>query len=334
LSEVLPVMRAVVMEPFIRAAREVGTPVEKILRQLGLPEEMPTDAEVFWPEHLCWNFVQVVTRAEGIPNFGLIAANTVAHQDIAELASLIAGCSNLYDLLKRFCRVAQLYSKNNMYVLEEEEQAIRFTQKGFRFFPEDRQVQLFEVLGMIQLVQLAAGPGWRPADIYFTFEQQLDVNNAIELNPGRIHFSAPYPSIAVPRSLLSLPALRPGTFAKIDSGVAENLQPIPQNFTEGIRDAILPYLGTENFNKIRVSDILGLSPRTLHRRLACEGTSFSKVLGQARLIRASKLLQREDVRLIDITLMIGYENASSFTRAFRNWAGVSPREYRSLHANQ
>ena len=128
-------MRAVVMEPFIMAARVVGTPVEKILRQVGLPEEMPTDAEVFWPEHLCWNFVQVVTRAEGIPNFGLIAANTVAHQDISELASLIAGCSNLYDLLKRFCRVAPLYiAKTTCTYLKRKSRRFALRRRGFAFF--------------------------------------------------------------------------------------------------------------------------------------------------------------------------------------------------------
>jgi AraC-like DNA-binding protein len=288
----LPLMRAVVMEPFIEAARGIGAPVEKILRQVGLPEEIPTDAEIFWPEHLCWHFVQTVTRAEGIPNFGLIAGNTIAHQDLSELTPLIAGCSNLFDLLKRFCFIAPLYSNHNLYVLEEDEQVVRFTQKGFRFVAEDSQVQLFEVLGMIQLVQLSAGPDWRPSDIDFTFEQQFDVENAVELNPSRIRFSRPYPSIAISRNLMSLPAWRVGMFVETDSGDPETLRPIPCTFKEGMCDAILPYLGTENFTKNKVADILGLSPRTLHRRLAGENTSYSEVLSHARLIKASKLLQQ------------------------------------------
>jgi len=334
LPDDLPLLRAVVMQPFIKVAREIGAPVEKILHRAGLPEELTTDPDIFWPEHLCWHFVQAVSRAEGIPDFGLVAGKTIGFPDLAEMIPSLAGSSNLYALLKRFCLVASLYSTNILYVLEEEERIVRFSEKGSKLITGAIQVELFQVLGMIQIVQLGAGADWRPDDIYFTFKRQFVVENAVDLNPSRIHFSASCPSITFPRDLLSMPALSPGIFAKPAADVSANLTPMPISFKEGMRDALIPYLGTENFTKNKAADILGISPRTLHRRLAGENVMYSEVLGQARLIKASKLLQQEDIRLMDITLMLGYENASSFTRAFRRWAGISPREYRNLQANR
>jgi AraC-like DNA-binding protein len=70
----------------------------------------------------------------------------------------------------------------------------------------------------------------------------------------------------------------------------------------------------------------------LQRRLAEQQTSYSRVLDEARLLKAATLLEDTDAPLLDISLMLDYENASSFTRAFRRWTGVSPREYRHLHA--
>lgn len=327
-------MRAVVMEPFIEAARQIGTPIEKMLCQAGLPTEMSADNKALWPERPCWQFVQEVTRAEGVSNFGLMAGNSIAHQDISELASLISGCSNLHDLLKRFCLVTPFYSNCNNYVLEDEIRAIRFTQKGFRVDVNDIQVQLFEVLGMIQIVQLAAGQDWRPDEICFTFARQSEVENSTELNPCRIFFSEPYPSITIPRHLLSLPV----SFAELSAHSHESspgsVTPIPGLFYEGLRDAIIPYLGSTKLTKNYMAEVFGISPRTLQRRLTSEDTSFFEVMDRARLTRAAELLEQEGIKLIDIALMLGYENASSFTRSFRRWTGIPPREYRSLHMNR
>jgi AraC-like DNA-binding protein len=65
---------------------------------------------------------------------------------------------------------------------------------------------------------------------------------------------------------------------------------------------------------------------------AQQHTSYSQVVDQARLMKATKLMKERDVRLLDISLMLGYEDASTFTRAFRPWSGVSPREYRYLYS--
>lgn len=321
------------MEPFIKAAQHIGAPVEKMLRSAGLPTELTYDDNLLLPEIPCWLFVQSTSRAEGVSNFGLLAGNIVAHQDISALAPLIANCTNLYDLLKRFCVVAPLYSNNNLYIVEDEKHSVRFTQMGNRLVTEDIQVQLFEVLGMIQIVQLAAGTNWRPEDIYFTFEQQADVKNAEELNPSRIHFSQRHPSIAIPRSLLSIPLSLTKMYLESGAANTNDFPMMPSSFAEGLRDAIIPYLGDMKFNKSFAAQITDLHPRTLQRRLAQEDTSYSQVFDQARLMKAATLLKEDDMKLLDISLILGYENASSFTRAFHRWAGVSPREYRYIHAH-
>ena len=331
-SNTLPLVRAAVVEPFIVAAQQVGVPVEKMLRSAGLPTQTGDDAELLLPELSCWRFAQSVARVEAIPDFGLLAGSAIAHQDISTLAPLIAGCTNLYDLLKRFCAVAPLQSSINSYVLEEDGDIVWFSQKGVRLMDEAVQVETFEIFGMIQLVQLAAGTNWRPAGIHFTFKHQTEVETADEFNPSRILFSRRYPSIAIPRNLLplSLPGL--STYTEPDTENPADLAPMPASFSEQLRDAIIPYLGTGKPNKKLASEIAGVSPRTLQRRLARQDTSYSRVLDQARLLKAAAMLKETDIKLLEISLMLGYANAPGFSRAFRRWAGVTPREYRYLHS--
>jgi AraC-like DNA-binding protein len=332
IAKTIPLVRAAVFAPFIDAARQIGVPVEKTLQAVRLPT-LPADSpELLLPELPCWQFIQSVARKEGIADFGLLAANSTAHQDISTLTPLISDCKNLYDLLKRFCAVAPLQAYTAVYALEEKGGVVWFTQKGACLLEDDIQVQLFVVMGMIQLVQLAAGPDWRPAEIHFTFERRAGTELAPALNPGRILYSRANPAIAVPRHLLPLPLPGLNTPAERDAEKPAGLSRMPESFSKGLRAAIFPYLGEQQLSKKLLAEITGLSTRTLHRRLAEQHTSYSRVLDEARLLKAATLLEKTDAPLLEISLMLDYENASSFTRAFRRWTGVSPREYRHQHS--
>jgi len=74
---------------------------------------------------------------------------------------------------------------------------------------------------------------------------------------------------------------------------------------------------------------LGLSARTLKRRLAEQGTTFSNVLDDVRRHRALMLLDDHRITLDDIALRLGYSDTANFSRAFRRWTGKSPGEARA-----
>ncbi len=78
----------------------------------------------------------------------------------------------------------------------------------------------------------------------------------------------------------------------------------------------------------RAARALGMSPRTLQRRLAEAGLCYSALLNEARFERACRLLEIPGERLCDIAAALGYADAGSFTRAFERWAGMSPLRYR------
>lgn len=73
---------------------------------------------------------------------------------------------------------------------------------------------------------------------------------------------------------------------------------------------------------------LGVSERTLHRRLDASATSFSKLLDQVRHERARDLLDKSTLSVERIAEMLGFSETSSFTRAFRRWENISPLRYR------
>ena len=73
---------------------------------------------------------------------------------------------------------------------------------------------------------------------------------------------------------------------------------------------------------------LKLSRRTLQRRLKAEKTSFQKVLQEVREVLAINYLSDERLKSLEIAMLLGYSNISTFTTAFKSWYDMPPAEYR------
>jgi AraC-like DNA-binding protein len=82
-------------------------------------------------------------------------------------------------------------------------------------------------------------------------------------------------------------------------------------------------------NESDVAARLGTSVRNLQRRLADEGTSYKEVLDDTRRQLARSYLIEARNSISEIAYLLGFGAASSFTRAFRRWEGISPSEFQA-----
>lgn len=81
----------------------------------------------------------------------------------------------------------------------------------------------------------------------------------------------------------------------------------------------------------KLSDIaksLGVSARTLQRKLSEEDAVFQELVDQARRELSQRLLRTTQYPLVEIAFLTGFAEQSGFTRAFKRWAGKTPRSYR------
>lgn len=74
---------------------------------------------------------------------------------------------------------------------------------------------------------------------------------------------------------------------------------------------------------------LGLSDRTLQRRIVDDGASFRELLLEARKELAREYLTRPEIDIEEVAYLLGYEDANSFYRAFRTWEGTTPAHWKS-----
>ena len=78
-----------------------------------------------------------------------------------------------------------------------------------------------------------------------------------------------------------------------------------------------------------VARSLGLSSRTLARHLASEGLTFSGILEQQKIDLARHYLQESGLSISQIGWLLGYQETSAFTHAFKRWTGTTPTQSRS-----
>jgi AraC-like DNA-binding protein len=83
-----------------------------------------------------------------------------------------------------------------------------------------------------------------------------------------------------------------------------------------------------------VASAMHVSPRTLKRQLAAEGTSFSQIEDEERREKAIFLLGSPSLSLKEIADRLGYANLANFSRAFQRWTGHTPGEHRTSLARK
>ncbi len=101
------------------------------------------------------------------------------------------------------------------------------------------------------------------------------------------------------------------------------------DFPVQVRSVLQSALMTGDASADRVAALFSMHSRTLHRQLAGFGTSFRALVDETRFEIARQMLGDSSLEVRRIADMLGYADASAFTRAFRRWSGTTPARWRS-----
>jgi AraC-like DNA-binding protein len=99
-----------------------------------------------------------------------------------------------------------------------------------------------------------------------------------------------------------------------------------------VESLLMPILHTGDANMDKIADKMGLSRRTLLRKLSAEGTTFEKVLDELRHKLAVHFLAGTKVSVNEVAYLVGFSDPAAFSRAFKRWTGSSPRGRRGMQS--
>lgn len=144
---------------------------------------------------------------------------------------------------------------------------------------------------------------------------------------GQPVFALAYAADRMDQPLAKSDPLLHATLRKIVAGMA--LADTPADDLElALRSRLRDALADGDASAGRLARLLGLSERTLQRRLAALGRNFAAVVEDFRREEAARLLRTGSLPLVRVAERLGYAEQASFTRAFRRWYGTSPAAWR------
>lgn len=102
-----------------------------------------------------------------------------------------------------------------------------------------------------------------------------------------------------------------------------------RSFARHAEQALDPLLPAGDVHLDALAARMGLSRRTLQRRLAAEGLTFEGLVERVRRRRATRCLRRTAMPVKELAYRLGFADPSTFSRAFKRWTGASPSDWRN-----
>ena len=170
------------------------------------------------------------------------------------------------------------------------------------------------------------------AQVRLSYLKPVSTTNHARIFGSAIEFGAKENAIMVPEAWEQLPILTASRNLK--PLLCEHAQQLlneldaSDNLRLRIEAMVERLLGQDKIGINALCSDLGLSRRTLQRYLSQQDLCFSQLLQEIRLRKAQDYLQRSDLSLTEISFRLGYLNSSSFSKAYKEWTGCTPKSAR------
>ncbi|MCG8468824.1 MAG: AraC family transcriptional regulator [Gemmatimonadetes bacterium] len=179
--------------------------------------------------------------------------------------------------------------------------------------------------------QVASEP-FRPEAVYFKHAAPSSTEDHEAYFESPVHFGSDKDALFVSDGSLRTPnRLGDESIATFfDAHLSEEVDKLDDTipFERLVRDQISTSLSGGAPALSDVARRMSMSARTLQRRLSKEGHTYQALVEESRRRLATQLLEHTDASLAEISFMTGFSDQSAFTRAFRRWAGQTPRSFR------
>lgn len=331
--KVIPLVRSSAILSFVKFLNRIGAPTERYLTQAHLPISILDNSENLVPLTQSLAFGELVARREGIENLGIVVAQQSTLSEFGNFGRLVCQSLTLYEML---CKIVKLRSTLNsgakVWLTEDSNYLWVNHQFTIPHHIQADQGQAFTVAMYLNAIRLAAGSNWQPDRLYLQGSKNKFFLELNYLSNTQIYFHQSNNAFRFSKDLLSKPLIR-STIPFISHNAEENLNlTAPStNFTDSLRQLILLLL-PEGYPSLPIAaEAAGTSIRTFQRQLEKSNLNYSQLVEQVRLNQAIHLLKDSTNQMIDIAFDLGYTDAANFTRAFKRWTGVSPRQFRNLH---
>jgi AraC-like DNA-binding protein len=316
-------------------AMAAGVDVAPLMVKAGVTRKQVQDDSVRLAVKSQIKFVELVADALHDDCLGFHLARDY---DLREFG-LLYYVWNSSDLLGDAFRRAERYSSiaNEAVFLHVRsngnELALTSTYVGIKRLSDRHQIE-FWVTSLVRICRQLTNRHLLPSCVKFVHRRNGGANALEKFLGCDVEFGAATDEVAFPGTVKQMPVVCADRYLnklliKYCEEARSHREAGRLTFRVAVENAIAPLLPHGRARADEIARQLGMSLRTLERRLGSEGLTFDGILTELRFDLAKRYLPEEDLAISKIAWLLGYQDAGGFTHAFKRWTGKTPREARA-----
>lgn len=310
---------------------------DKMLDEVGVDLQAAARGDQRVPFELVDRFWALAVEATGNPTIGLDVVEDMNPAVYRSLGVALLCSSTLRDFFNRFERFFAVISTLETTQFEDNREYASFSdhsQVDYSKATVGCHADAFAAF-VVKFIRLVYKPDYSPLKIELAwtppeeFHQKYhdwfgckvefgfdDSRVFIDKQDLDVELFGSNPDIAMQNDQLALSVLE--RMRKLD-------------LPEQVYSKLIEFLPAGDCSREKVARSLAMSESAFQKKLKAAGTSYQQLLDETRTELAKLHLSEPDMSVDEVAYLLGFSDCSNFTRAFKRWLGVSPREYLSSH---
>ena len=309
---------------------EHGIDAAQLLREVGLPAETFDAADNVVPFATLCRYVDLAATRARIADLGLRACLDTGLRSLGVVGYLVAHSTSVGLALATLEEHLYLHDQGAVpFVAEEGSVAVLGYDVLVPGMRGVDQVTFGSIAIAANIMREHCGSGFGIRDVTFAYPAPADTTLFRTFFRAPVRFDAGRSAITFDADWLAAPLHDADTFMRgvLEERVLTERATVRNTVEDRIRRVVRTLVATGRWSVDEVAAAFGMSRRTLARRLKDNGSNFRELV-EAALFDAARHLLPSALPIAEIAARLGYTDAASFSRAFKRWAGVTPREWR------
>jgi AraC-like DNA-binding protein len=315
----------------------VGVPVAPLLRRVGLTPELIADPEQRLSVQSQIRLLDEAAIALKDDCLGFTLARDHDPREIGLLYYVMASSQTLGDGLRRVARYSRITNESLVVGYREGNRlVINLSYSGVPRHSDRHQIE-FCMFGVLRICRLLTGQNIVPQHFSIAHHRSGSTSEMARFVGTRVEFGADTDELALKLDARDLPLIHSDPYLNdlllkyCEAALADRRGDKGQLRTS-VENAISTMLPHGRVLAENVARSLGMSERTLARKLSDERLNFTEILQQLRRNLAVRYLDDRKLHVSKIAWLLGFNDVSAFTHAYKRWTGKTPSQMRAATA--
>jgi AraC-like DNA-binding protein len=311
-----------------------GGDLDQVFGRAGIDPEQLLHPTLSLPLPNYCKVLEEAARQTACDNFGLRYGQQFQPQALGLLGYIGLCSATLEEALINFAKAFPFHQHSTLIQLVDQGECYRFDYQVRHGAINERRQDAELTMGMAtNLVRHVLGRDWAPREVTFEHAQPENWQEHREAFQTDIRFGQACNTLLIPKHDLAartMPGSDPILLMLIKDAIRQLGESAHEvSLLDQARQAIAATLHLGEPVLEDIAQTLGLSGWTLQRRLREHRMSFTQLVDQIRQQSAMTHLKQQRLSVTQLATALGYSETSAFSRAFKRWFGISPKQWRS-----